>query len=121
MRQGVYEIELTVTDDDGATGKDTIKVTVGASRVQETIYDMVILGNPVQTTLTAKITSGNTNRLTKIILFDARGTILFNHVLTLNQNIQLEQINMAGFSKGTYVLKAYFDNKTSVAKKVIKM
>ena len=121
LQQGIYEAELTVTDNDGAIARDTIKITVGAARVQVQKDDVIIMGNPVQNTLTAKITSTSANRITKIFLYDIRGTILFARDLTLNQNIRIEQIDMSGYSRGTYILKVYFDNKTSVTNKVIKM
>ena len=120
LQQGMYEVVLTVTDNSGATGRDTITITIGAGR-QSINDDVRIIGNPVQNTLIAEISSVSVNRQMKVVLFNINGVLLYEKNLRLTQNIQLEEINMTRYSRGTYILQVYFDKKTPVARKVIKI
>jgi hypothetical protein len=121
LQQGIYEAELTVTDNNGATGKDTVQITVGAERISVQKDDVRIMGNPVQNTLIAEISSVSTNRLMKIVLLDIHGNKLYMKDMSLIQNVQLELIDMSKYSKGTYFLQVYFDRIAPVLKKIIKM
>ena len=121
LQQGIYEVELTVTDNNGAIGKDTVTITVGAGRLQNFNDDVTIMGNPVQNKLTAKISSISVNRLMKIVLYNINGVLLYEKSFKLNQHVQLEEIDMTIYSRGTYILQVYFDKVTPVVRKVIKV
>ncbi len=121
LQQGIYEAELTVTDNNGAISKDTVKIIVGAGRLTSIKDDVRIIGNPIQNTLVAEISSSTTNRLMKIVLYSINGALLYEKSLRLNQNVQLERIDMTKYSKGTYILQVYFDKKTPVVRKALKM
>ena len=121
LQQGIYEAELTVIDNNGAVGKDTITITVGAGRLQEVTDDVRIIGNPVQNILKAEISSTSVNRNMKIVLFNINGVLLFEKSLRLNQHVQLEEIDISRYSRGTYILQVYFDKITPVVRKAIKM
>ena len=120
LQQGIYEVELAVKDNNGAIVRDTVTITVGAGRLQNLIDDVTIMGNPVQNTLIAKITSTSVNRLMKIVLYNINGVLLYEKSLRLSQNIQLHQINMTRYLSGTYILQVYFDKVIPIVKKVIK-
>ena len=121
LQQGIYEAELTVIDNNGAIGKDTITITVGAGRLQPVNDDVRIIGNPVQNTLIAEISSTSVNRLMKVLLFNISGVLLYEKSLRQTQLVQLEEIDMSRYSRGTYILQVYFDKKTPVVRKAIKM
>ncbi|MEP7166119.1 MAG: PKD domain-containing protein, partial [Ferruginibacter sp.] len=121
LQQGIYLVELTVTDNSGATGKDTITITVGAGRSQPVNDDLKILGNPVQNILKAEISSTSVNRLMKIVLFDIKGVLLYERSFKLTRDIQVEEIDMSRYNRGTYILQVYFDKITPVVRKAIKM
>ena len=122
LQQGIYEFELTVTDNDGATGKDTIRITVGASRLRASDVDNItIIGNPVVNILTARINSYYLNRQVTITIFDIRGEILGRRELMITQHEQLERIDISKFQRGSYFLKINFDPKSAIVKKIIKM
>ena len=123
LQQGVYEVELTVTDNDGATGKDTVQITVGAGRLQASdVDDVIIMGNPVGNTLTAKINSYYiNNRQATMSVYDTRGVLVVKKEILINQHTQLEDIDMSQFETGTYILKVNFSQRAAVVKKVIKL
>ena len=121
LQQGIYQAELTVTDNNGATATDTVTITVGAERLQAANDGVTILNNPVQNTLTAQISSTSLNRLVKIVLFDINGVLLYEKSMRLSQYVQQERIDMTRYSRGTYVLEIYFDKLKPVVRKAIKM
>ena len=123
LQQGVYEVELTVTDNDGATGKDTIQITVGAARLQAAdVDDVIIMGNPVGNTLTAKINSYYiNNRQATMSVYDTRGALIVQKEILITQHTQLEKIDMSRFKTGTYYLKVNFTQRAAVLKEVIKL
>ncbi len=123
LQQGIYEFELTVTDNDGATAKDTIKITVGAGRLRPAdIDDVTILGNPVSgTLLNVNINSYYLNRQVIVSLYDVKGEKLFQKEVMITQHIQLEKIDISRFQKGNYFLKVNFAPKSAIVKKVLRM
>jgi len=121
LQQGVYEFELTVTDNNGATGKDTVQIAIGAARIQAAdVDDVTIMGNPVESVLNLKISSFYINKHVLINLFDIRGNLLIQKEIYVTQHTQLEAINVSKFLTGEYFLKVNFTPKTGVVKKVIK-
>ncbi len=121
LQQGVYEFELTVTDNNGATGKDTVQIAIGAARIQAAdVDDVTIMGNPVESVLNLKISSFYINKHVLISLFDIRGNLLIQKEIYVTQHTQLEAINVSKFLTGEYFLKVNFTPKTGVVKKVIK-
>lgn len=124
LQPGIYEIELTITDNRGATGKDTVRVTVNAGIINNTITDgLIILNNPVvSNTLKAKISSAYTNnRKINATLFDIQGRILFKKEIIVSQHMFIEQIDMSRYLPGQYILSVNFGNKKPVTVPFIKL
>ena len=114
LQPGAYSLELTVTDNRGATGKDTVTVTVVDNRSLDLPEDgLVILSNPVITnSLQAKISSGIVNnRKITAVLTDMQGRILFKKDITVTRHVFIETIDMTRFLPGQYVLSVQFGNK----------
>ncbi|MFN8249003.1 MAG: carbohydrate-binding protein [Ferruginibacter sp.] len=123
LEMGVYEVELTVTDNRGGTATDNVRITVGAGRQQvNEDNDIIILGNPVGQTLTSRIISSNSiGQPVTLILFSANGSVILQKKITLNTSEQIEKINTAALQPGTYFLKAIFNGEKQVVKKVVKI
>jgi hypothetical protein len=142
----VYKFELSVTDNNGATGRDTMQVTVSARDDAQytaanispkanagtiTDADIMIINtvrennlkvypNPVidNTTLDITITRANSKLL--IIITDMQGKIVYKNELVATQNNIKEKINMSNLPKGIYAVTVYFNEKEKQTLKVIK-
>ena len=120
LTQGNYQIQLTVTDNSGAKGFDTILVAVGASRIAPTqTADLVVYPNPVDVVLNAQVQATKTYPQVKLMLYDVRGKLVYQKQIVVD-NIKTEKIDMSRMSSGLYILYAVYDDKTRIAKKIIK-
>ncbi|MEO6489288.1 MAG: Ig-like domain-containing protein [Ferruginibacter sp.] len=120
LELGTYEAELTVTDNNGAKGIDTVKIFVIARIIANKISKVTILETPFHNNLVAKIESASPKTIAKVLLFNSTGALLFKTELYLNNNIFFQQIDMTPYPIGTYVLHVYFDKATPVVRKVVK-
>ena len=122
LKEGTYEFELTVTDKNGAIGKDTVKVTVALGRLAPEVNSTItIYPNPVHDLTTADINTGRANTNLLIIITDMSGkTVYKKQMVSPTDNVK-EQINMTNFSKGTYVITIFFDNVLRKSIKVLKL
>ena len=119
--QGVYEIELSVTDNNGAKGYDTIKLTVGSSRQSITKEKVGVYPNPVIDILNVELESPIINKSILMQLFDSRGAKIYQKAVQLSGASRLEKIDMSRFEIGTYLLQVNYGNTNQVIIKVIKM
>ena len=124
LQPGLYEFELTITDNRGATGIDTVRITVSTGTIDNKRSDgIVIMNNPVVgNTLKAKISSAYTsNRKINATLIDIHGRILFKKEIIVTQQTFIEQIDMSVFLPGQYILSVNFGNKKPVSVPFIKL
>ena len=124
LQPGIYEFELTITDNRGATGIDTVRITVSTGTIDNKRSDgIVIMNNPVVgNTLKAKISSAYTsNRKINATLIDIHGRILFKKEIIVTQQTFIEQIDMSVFLPGQYILSVNFGNKKPVSVPFIKL
>jgi ribosomal protein L14 len=120
LQPGIYQAELTVTDNYGATGKDTVTISVGSMRVQPN-EGVRIYPNPVQDMLNVEINTSKIDRKIVLAIVDIKGAVIMKKEMTVTQNVQLEQFNMSRYSKGNYFLKVMSDGAKTVSLKILKM
>ncbi len=113
---GAYKLELTVTDNKGATGKDTVNVTV-AEAIIPSQNSVTLYPNPVIDITTLDIKNTNANGTVLIQVTDLQGKIVYKKQLSAGNYATKEKINMSTFSKGVYLVTVYF---TSQDKQTIK-
>ncbi|MEJ7627738.1 MAG: T9SS type A sorting domain-containing protein, partial [Ferruginibacter sp.] len=120
LQQGTYEVELTVLDNKGASGKDTLMIYVGSSRTspEEVIR---IFPNPVQEDLSIEISTSRTGRELAITLYGAKGEIILRKEVKDLQSIQKENINMDQYAKGEYFLSISSKGERPFSQKIIKL
>jgi chitodextrinase len=121
LKEGTYEFELTVTDNQGAKGKDTVKITVALGRFASESNTLKVYPNPVQDITTLEINVGRPNTDLMIIMSDMSGKIVYKKVFVASLASVKEQIDMTSLGKGTYVITVYFDGMKKQSIKVFKL
>ena len=113
---GNYKFELMVTDNRGATGKDTVSVIVDAA-VTTSQSTIKIYPNPVIDFTTLEINSTSVNATLLVIITDIQGKNVYKKQLVTRSYITREKVNMNNLAKGTYYITVYFN---SLEKQTIK-
>jgi hypothetical protein len=118
---GTYEFELTVTDNMGAIGKDTVVVVVLRLNLDVQSNNIKIYPNPVANTATLEINTTTTNSKLLVVITNMQGQIVYRNELASGQNNIQDIINISNLSKGTYALTVYFSDQEKQTIKVIRM
>lgn len=82
----------------------TIDECTGMIQTQKNPFEVSIVPNPVKDVFTYKI-SGLQNIQTRISIIDISGLVVFQHVFVANDGKAMNQIDMSGFSDGTYIFR----------------
>ena len=121
LEQGVYSLELAVTDNFGTTSYDTTLLTVGNSRQTIKTEFVNVYPNPVSSTLNVEIVSVITDEAISMILYDGKGACVFQKLIQLSGNTKLETIDMTGLTSGIYFLQIGYAHKKKIVKKIIRI
>jgi len=118
---GTYEFELTVTDNNEETGRDTVSVVVALGRISgQESNSIKIYPNPVKDITTVEIYSENINSRLTLFISDFAGKIVYRKQIISSDYKTTEKINMSTFSKGSYALSVFFDDKDKQVLTIIK-
>ena len=121
LKEGTYEFELTVTDDKGSKGKDTVKITVALGRIASQSNTLKVYPNPVHDITTLEINSGRPNTGLMIVITDMTGKNVYKKELVSSFTQVKEKINMSNLGKGTYIITVLFDGMKKQSIKVLRM
>ncbi|MDP4283530.1 MAG: right-handed parallel beta-helix repeat-containing protein [Bacteroidota bacterium] len=122
LNGGTYEFELTVTDNNGATGKDTMVVVAALSRLSADISNnLKVYPNPVISILTVEISSVKSNSNMLLVISDFSGRMLYKEVVKSSQNSIIQKIDMSNYGKGAYTITLFFDGKDKQSVKILKL
>jgi hypothetical protein len=127
--EGTYQFQLKVTDDKGATGTDTVRVTVALERISSTstsnvtvnTTSMKVYPNPVHDVATVEITAPSINTDIIIVITDMNGKTVYTDQFVSSSTYVQKQINMSNLIKGTYFVTVYFDGMQQQTVKVIRL
>ena len=130
--QGVYKFQLTVTDNNGATGKDTVQVTVNAAAAARVAVnnfvsapldivtnELKVYPNPVKDITNLKITTGNNAKL-RATITDISGRLVKTVELIDPARIKTVQLDMSALNNGYYIITVIFSNGETLNSKVLK-
>ena len=117
---GTYVFEFSVTDNNGATAKDTLVVTVAVPRLSSVVNRIKIYPNPVNDIATLEINSNKSNSQLLVVITDMQGKIVYQDQLYTTQNTTINKINMSNLIKGIYAVTVYFGKNEKQTIKVLR-
>lgn len=116
LEDGEYLFELAVTDNQGAIGRDTVKVTV-----RPAVKSLVsIYPNPAATTINLKIEAATHRNYTNIKIYDIRGVLVYEENAMRSQAIWVHPVDVSTLTPGAYVVEVGADINNTVKLKFIK-
>jgi Secretion system C-terminal sorting domain len=119
--EGTYKFELSVTDNKGATARDSVNVIlIGTPGTQIQLNNAKIYPNPMVDNATLEITTSNFNAKLNVDITDIQGKNVYRKELTSVQQNVSEKIDLRNLNKGEYLVTVYFDNGERKTIKVIK-
>ena len=122
LLQGVYQIEFTVSDNDGDVAKDTMQLTVSSPRLSATYTtnEFKVYPNPVYDIANISITTINANTKAILSLLDVSGKLVINKEFVTAERETFLKVDMSNLSNGYYILVLKFDDGRMVSTKVMK-
>ena len=122
--QGVYDIELTVTDNNGAIAKDTLRLTVSsvAAPANTNFYSFRVYPNPVKDIANINVTANNGTANSKVLLsvVNISGIVVKSKVLLTQGSSTIFKLDMSDLGDGYYIIVLTFENGEKSSTKVIK-
>ena len=117
---GNYKLELTVTDNKGATGKDTVAVVVQPLKVNTLPNTIKVYPNPIVDVTTLEINRDNGTAAMLVVVTDMQGKIVYQQKAMPTAVVTMQTINFSRFAKGTYLVTVYFSATEKQTVKAIK-
>jgi hypothetical protein len=126
LNEGTYVFELKVTDNDGAVGKDTMKVTVvlektSPVRLTSKSSNLTVYPNPVHDIANVEVNTDQNNINVMIVITDMTGKAVYTKEFVSTSNYIRQQIDMSNLIKGVYIVSLYFDGMQQQSVKVVRL
>ncbi|HEY7161885.1 MAG TPA: T9SS type A sorting domain-containing protein [Acidobacteriota bacterium] len=116
LTEGIYQFELTVTDNAGATSKDTMSVTVLA--VPKAFAK--VFPNPATTTVNIQIEGAGRTSNTALRIYDGKGIIVYQEDFVRPAQPMIKQINISKLVSGIYFIEMQTDTNNITTLRFIK-
>ncbi len=114
LLEGEYYFELLVTDNLGATSRDTVKVTV-LPELQTS--RLSIYPNPAVNEIIIELDAATTQNKTPIRIYDMSGMVVYQNEVMRNLPYMLLRVDVSQFARGTYIVQVGLDiNRNGVLK-----
>ena len=114
LLEGEYYFELLVTDNLGATSRDTVKVTV-LPELQTS--RLSIYPNPAVNEIIIELDAATSQNKTPIRIYDMSGMVVYQNEVMRNLPYMLLRVDVSQFARGTYIVQVGLDiNRNGVLK-----
>ena len=119
---GTYKFELTITDNQGAIGKDTMELVVALGRMSgQESNSFKVYPNPVIDIATIEINTTILSSNLLIVVTDINGRIFQRKEINTTQYKAIEKVNMSNFANGAYTITVFFNKIDKKTLKIIKL
>ena len=105
LTEGIYQFELTVTDNAGASSKDTVQVTVLA--VPKAFAKL--FPNPATSTINIQIEGAGRTSSTAMRIYDNKGILVYQEDFVRPPQPMIKQVNVSKLSAGIYFVELQTD------------
>jgi Secretion system C-terminal sorting domain len=129
LTEGIYQYELTVTDNSGAIGKDTVQVTVNAAVIIDQLpiantgtgvnNELKVYPNPVRDIANLEITTNGKGKMS-VSVVDIGGRLVKYYELVNLDKSKIFKLDMSGLLDGYHIITVRFDDGQKISSKVIK-
>lgn len=123
LQAGVYNFQLTVTDNTGMTSTATMKLTVEQGVTISTDNGptdrFIVYPNPAHDVTTLKITSQVTGTV-KITIYDMNGRQVMVAQMAKSDDVATKTLNISSLASGMYTVQISIGNKKTMVTKFIK-
>jgi hypothetical protein len=116
--EGIYLFQLTVTDNGGATGMDTVMVTVKADTSKKSTA--TLYPNPATSTLNVSIDAVTVKNYSYIRIYNSMGHIVYQEEFLRTQQQMVKTLDISSLDKGVYMMNINPDINTTLTMKFIK-
>ena len=118
--EGTYKFKLTVSDNKGANGYDTVLVLVKpALKTKSTV---TVYPSPATTsTINLKIDAVTAKNYSTIIIYNSLGNVVYTEEFMRTEQQMVKQIDISQLDKGTYFINVRADINTDISVEFIKL
>ena len=117
LQPGLYEFQLLVTDNDGATATARIKITV--EKNSGSGDQLMVYPNPAHDLIHGRITSTITGTV-RVNVYDMNGRTVLTGQEEKSINVLEKTLNISGLAPGMYTIEVNIANRKTMIAKFIK-
>ncbi len=119
--EGVYQFELSATDNNGLVGKDTVQVTVEPIPNRNQISSSAKLyPNPASDVINIEIDGATQKSSGYINIYNSAGRVVYQESFNRDQFTVTKQIDVSSFAGGIYFVSVTIDANTQTTLKFVK-
>jgi hypothetical protein len=119
LEAGLYEFQVTVTDNDGGKSTATVKISVDDLSAANGPDQLILFPNPAHDVITGKLTS-SINGNVKVNVYDMNGRLVFVDQTEKSVEVYQKTYDISMLASGTYTIQIIIGNKKTMVTKFIK-